>query len=170
MTQLTENLTVWELWYFKAVTSYRGERFQVPTRLTTVTRQNGEYKVDLTRHPKFPLVFAVVSHTVLILLLHMTGWPLTYLYMIILHDRVTAGTSTLFTHDRLTFDHCTWSSSMTGSLVLILLLHMTGRPLTYLYMIILHDRITGTSTLITHDRLIFDLPVHDHPPWQDHWY
>ena len=99
MTQLTENLTVWELWYFKAVTSYRGERFQVPTRLTTVTRQNGEYKVDLTRHPKFPLVFAVVSHTVLILLLHMTGWPLTYLYMIILHDRVT-GTSTLITHDR----------------------------------------------------------------------
>jgi hypothetical protein len=44
--QLTENLTVWELWYFKAVTSYRGERFQVPT---------GEYKVDLTRHPKFSL-------------------------------------------------------------------------------------------------------------------
>jgi hypothetical protein len=38
-----------------AVTSYRGERFQVPTRLTTVTRQTGEYKVDLTRHPKFLL-------------------------------------------------------------------------------------------------------------------
>jgi hypothetical protein len=37
---------------FIAVTSYRGERFQVPTRLTTVTRQTGEYKVDLTRHPK----------------------------------------------------------------------------------------------------------------------
>jgi hypothetical protein len=55
MTQLTENLTVWELWYLKAVTSYRGERFQVPTRLTTVTRQTDEYKVDLTRHPKFPL-------------------------------------------------------------------------------------------------------------------
>jgi hypothetical protein len=50
MTQLTENLTVWELWYFKAVTSYRGERFQVPTRRTTVTRQTGEYKVDLTCH------------------------------------------------------------------------------------------------------------------------
>jgi hypothetical protein len=31
----------------------RGERFQVTTRLTTVTRQTGEYKVDLTRHPKF---------------------------------------------------------------------------------------------------------------------
>jgi hypothetical protein len=46
MTQLTENLTVWQLWYFKAVTSYRGKRFQVPTR------QTGEYKVDLTRHPK----------------------------------------------------------------------------------------------------------------------
>jgi hypothetical protein len=30
MTQLTENLTVWELWYFKAVTSYRGKRFQAP--------------------------------------------------------------------------------------------------------------------------------------------
>ena len=68
MTQLTENLTVWELWYFKAVTSYRGERFQVPALLTTVTRQTGEYKVDLTRHPKFPiasgeLARAVVSHT-----------------------------------------------------------------------------------------------------------
>jgi hypothetical protein len=25
------------------------------TRLTTVTRQTGEYKVDFTRHPKFPL-------------------------------------------------------------------------------------------------------------------
>ena len=49
MTQLTENLTVWELWYFKAVTSYRGERFQVPTR------QTSEYKVDLTPHLKFPL-------------------------------------------------------------------------------------------------------------------
>ena len=47
--QLTENINVWELWYFKAVTSYRGERFQVPTR------QTGEYKVDFTRHPKFPL-------------------------------------------------------------------------------------------------------------------
>ena len=51
MTQFTENLTVWQLWYFKAVTSYRGKRFQVPTR------QTGEYKVDLTRHPKFPLAF-----------------------------------------------------------------------------------------------------------------
>jgi hypothetical protein len=39
---------------FKAVTSYRGECFQVPTRLTTVTHQTGEYKVDLTCHPKFP--------------------------------------------------------------------------------------------------------------------
>jgi hypothetical protein len=46
-----------ELWYFKAVTSYCGERFQVPTRLTTVTRQTGEYKVDVTHHPKFPLAF-----------------------------------------------------------------------------------------------------------------
>jgi hypothetical protein len=61
MTQLTENLTVWELWYSKAVTSYRGERFQVPTRLTTVTRQTGEYKVDLTRHSKFPLAFGEQS-------------------------------------------------------------------------------------------------------------
>jgi hypothetical protein len=59
--QLTENLTVWELWYFKAVTSYRGERFQVPTRLTTVTRQTGEYKVDLTRHPKFLLAFGELA-------------------------------------------------------------------------------------------------------------
>jgi hypothetical protein len=71
MTQLTENLTVWQLWYFKAVTSYRGKRFQVPTRLTTVTRQTGEYKVDLTRHPIFfhsPLASwqAVVSHTVML--------------------------------------------------------------------------------------------------------
>jgi hypothetical protein len=55
MTQLTENLTVWELWYFKAVTSYRGKRFQVPTR------QTGEYKVDLTRHSKFPLTFGELA-------------------------------------------------------------------------------------------------------------
>ena len=51
MTQLTENLTVWQLWYFKAVTNYRGKHFQLSTR------QTGEYKVDLTRHPKFPLAF-----------------------------------------------------------------------------------------------------------------
>jgi hypothetical protein len=51
MTQL-ENLTVWQLWYFKAVTSYRDKHFQVPTR------QFGEYKVDLTRRWQ-----AVVSHT-----------------------------------------------------------------------------------------------------------
>ena len=31
--------------------SYCGERFQVPTR------HSGEYKVDLTRHPKFSLAF-----------------------------------------------------------------------------------------------------------------
>ena len=61
MTQLTENLTVWQLWYFKDVTSYRGKRFQVPTRLTTVTRQTGEYKVDLTRHPKFALAFGELA-------------------------------------------------------------------------------------------------------------
>jgi hypothetical protein len=48
--------------YFKrAVTSYRIKRFQVPTRLTTVTRQTGEYKVDLTRHPKFPLAFGELA-------------------------------------------------------------------------------------------------------------
>jgi hypothetical protein len=53
---------VWHtLWYFKAVTSYRGKRFQVPTCLTTVTRQTGEYKVDLTRHPKFPLAFGELA-------------------------------------------------------------------------------------------------------------
>ena len=46
---------------FKAVTSYRGERFQVPTRLTTVTRQTGEYKVDLTRHQKFTLAFGELA-------------------------------------------------------------------------------------------------------------
>ena len=55
MTQLTENLTVWVLSYFIAATSYRGERFQVPTR------QTGEYKVDLTRHPKFPLAFVKLA-------------------------------------------------------------------------------------------------------------
>ena len=60
-TQLTENLTVWELWYFKAVTSYRGERFQVPTRFTTITRQTGEYKVDLTRHSKFALALGELA-------------------------------------------------------------------------------------------------------------
>jgi hypothetical protein len=59
--QLTEHLTVWELWYFKAVTSYRGKRFHVPTRLTTVTRQTSEYKVDLTRHLKFPLAFCELA-------------------------------------------------------------------------------------------------------------
>jgi hypothetical protein len=61
MTRLTENLTVWELWYFKAVTSYSGEGFQVPTRLTTVTRQTGEFKVDLTRRPKFPRAFGELA-------------------------------------------------------------------------------------------------------------
>jgi hypothetical protein len=45
MTQLTENLTVWELRYFKAVTIYHGERFQVLTRFTTVNRLTGEYKM-----------------------------------------------------------------------------------------------------------------------------
>jgi hypothetical protein len=43
--------------FLKLYTSYRGDRFQVPTRLTTVTRQIGEYKVDVTRHPKFSLAF-----------------------------------------------------------------------------------------------------------------
>jgi beta-xylosidase len=38
-----------------------GKHFQVPTRLTTVTRQTGEYKVDLTRHPKFPLAFGELA-------------------------------------------------------------------------------------------------------------
>ena len=55
MTQLTEHLTVWELWYFKAVTRYRGKRFQVPTR------QTGEYNVALTRHPIFPLAFGKLA-------------------------------------------------------------------------------------------------------------
>jgi hypothetical protein len=40
---------------FKAETSYRGKRFQVPTR------QTGKYKVDLTRHPKFPLAFGELA-------------------------------------------------------------------------------------------------------------
>jgi hypothetical protein len=59
LTQLTENLIVWELWYFKAVASYRGERFQIPTH------QTGEYKVDLTRHLKlntFELKYTSVYH------------------------------------------------------------------------------------------------------------
>ena len=60
---LTEHLTVWELWYFKAVTSYRGKRFHVPTR------QTSEYNVDLTRHPKFPLAFGERSFPTL----HMQG-------------------------------------------------------------------------------------------------
>jgi hypothetical protein len=59
--QLTEHLTVWELWYFKAATSYRGKRFHVSTRLTTGTRQTSEYKVDLTRHLKFPLAFGELA-------------------------------------------------------------------------------------------------------------
>jgi hypothetical protein len=37
--------------------SYHGKRFHVPTRLTTVTCQTCEYKVDLTRHLKFPFAF-----------------------------------------------------------------------------------------------------------------
>ena len=37
------------------LTSYRGKCFQVPTR------QIGEYKVDLTRHPKFPLSFGELA-------------------------------------------------------------------------------------------------------------
>jgi hypothetical protein len=41
--------------------TYRGERFQVPTRITTVTRQTGEYKVDLTCHPKFPFAFEEIT-------------------------------------------------------------------------------------------------------------
>jgi hypothetical protein len=45
----------------KLYTSYRGDRFQVPTRLTTVTRQIAEYKVDVTRHPKFSLVFGELA-------------------------------------------------------------------------------------------------------------
>jgi hypothetical protein len=45
----------------KLYTSYRGDRFQVPTRLTTVTRQTGEYKVDVTRHPKFSLAFGELA-------------------------------------------------------------------------------------------------------------
>ena len=73
MTQLTEHLNVWELWYFKAVTSYRGKCFQVPTRLTTVTRQIGEYKVDLTRHPKFPLAFGERSFPTLSMYKHIQG-------------------------------------------------------------------------------------------------
>jgi hypothetical protein len=44
-----------------ANTSYRGKRFQVPTRLTTVTHQTGEHKVDLTRHPKFPLALGELA-------------------------------------------------------------------------------------------------------------
>jgi hypothetical protein len=39
----------------KLYTSYRGDRFQVPTR------QTGEYKVDVTRHPKFPLAFGELA-------------------------------------------------------------------------------------------------------------
>ena len=45
----------------KLYTSYRGDRFQVPTRLTTVTRHTGEYKVDVTCHPKFPLAFGELA-------------------------------------------------------------------------------------------------------------
>ena len=61
--QLTENLTVWQLWHFKAVTSYRGKHFQVPKFLLALrlTRQTGEYKVDLTRHPKFLLAFGELA-------------------------------------------------------------------------------------------------------------
>jgi hypothetical protein len=46
---------------FLSTEKLRGERFQVPTRLTTVTRQIGEYKVDVTCHPKFPLAFGELA-------------------------------------------------------------------------------------------------------------
>jgi hypothetical protein len=49
------------IWFQTKLTSYRGERFQVPTRITTVTRQTGEYKVDLTCHPKFPFAFEEIT-------------------------------------------------------------------------------------------------------------
>ena len=68
---LTENLTVWELWYFKAVTSYRGERFQIPTRLTTVTCHARPVSIKwillAIRNFHSPLGSwrAVVSHTAL---------------------------------------------------------------------------------------------------------
>jgi hypothetical protein len=52
----------------------RGKRFQVPTRLTTVTRQTGEYKVDLTRHQKFPLAFGELASG---LFPHWSVWRVT---------------------------------------------------------------------------------------------
>ena len=55
-------MQLFESYYIlKLQTRYRGERFQVPTRLTTVTHLTGEYKVDLTRHPKFPLAFGELA-------------------------------------------------------------------------------------------------------------
>jgi hypothetical protein len=54
--------------------TFRGERFQVPTRLTTVTRQTGEYKVDLTRHPKFLLAFGERSFPTLVAMVKFVGW------------------------------------------------------------------------------------------------
>jgi hypothetical protein len=56
-TALTKKLTVWELIFYSCKPVIVASVFQVPTRLTTVTRQNSEYKVDVTRHPKFPLAF-----------------------------------------------------------------------------------------------------------------
>jgi hypothetical protein len=38
------------------------EKLSIQSRpYTTVTRQTGEYKVDVTRHPKFPLAFGELA-------------------------------------------------------------------------------------------------------------
>jgi hypothetical protein len=55
VTGQTVSVVFFTVLYFKAVTSYRGKHFQVPTR------QTGKYKVDLTRHPKFPLAFGELA-------------------------------------------------------------------------------------------------------------
>jgi hypothetical protein len=52
MTQLTENLTVWELWYFKAVNQLSWRTFS-----SSYSPYNCYSKVVLARHLKFPLAF-----------------------------------------------------------------------------------------------------------------
>jgi hypothetical protein len=57
MTQLTENLTVWELWYFKAVNQLSWRAFSSSYSTYNCYSPDRRVKVDLTRHPKFPLAF-----------------------------------------------------------------------------------------------------------------
>ena len=55
-------LTVWELWYFKAVNQLS---WRVFSSSYSPVRHTGKYKVDLTRHPKVQLAFGERSFPIL---------------------------------------------------------------------------------------------------------